>query len=70
MVLPEASDEALREKVKCKRCAASSTRVLVPGSTRFSPRNALETVESETPASMATSCMVILATVFSLTHMT
>ena len=57
-VLPEASDDALFERVNRSSAAAASTRSLVAGATLVSPRRARETVASETPASLATSWMV------------
>ena len=54
-VLPEASDDALFDKVNRSSAAAASTRSLVAGATLLSPRRARETVASETPASLATS---------------
>ena len=55
MVLPDARDDALFEKEKCRR----SMRSLVSGLTLSSPRSARDTVETDTPAAWATSAMVV-----------
>lgn len=60
MVLPEASDEALRVSVNPSCLAASATRWRVFGRTVSMPRRARDTVESETPAARATSCRVLI----------
>ena len=59
MVLPDARDDALFEKEKCRRFASCSMRSLVSGLTLSSPRSARDTVETDTPAAWATSAMVV-----------
>ena len=62
MVLPDARDDALFEKEKWRRLASFSTRSLVSGLTLSSPRSARDTVETDTPAALATSAMVVRVT--------
>ena len=66
MVLPDASDDALRDSVKSRRRAASSTSCRVDGRTLFMPRNARDTVASETPVAMATSWIVAMMSPFAV----
>lgn len=61
MVLPEARAEALRESSKCKLSAALLIFARVLGLTMSNPRRARDAVESETLASCATSCRVVIS---------
>ena len=56
--LPVARLDAAREMAKESSSAAARTRAVVSGDTRSEPRNARETVETETPARRATSSIV------------
>ena len=51
MDLPLASENAVFENEKCRRSAAASTLARVSGLTLSSPRNARDTVETDTPGS-------------------
>ena len=56
--LPVARLDAAREIANESSSAAARTRAVVSGDTRSEPRSARETVETETPASRATSAML------------
>ena len=56
--LPVARLDAAREIANESSSAAARTRAVVSGDTRSEPRSARETVETDTPANLATSAML------------